>query len=49
MLSVVGEGIPLVYTGQELGNRRRLAFFDKDVVERATTRTRPSCTATCSR
>jgi glycosidase len=32
VLSVVGEGIPLVYTGQELGNRRRLAFFDKDVV-----------------
>jgi hypothetical protein len=22
----------MVYTGQELGNRRRLAFFDKDVV-----------------
>ena len=33
VLSVVGEGIPLVYTGQELGNRRRLAFFDKDVVD----------------
>ena len=32
VLSVVGEGIPMVYTGQELGNRRRLAFFDKDVV-----------------
>ena len=32
VLSVVGEGIPLVYTGQELGNRRRLAFFDKDLV-----------------
>ena len=32
VLSVVGEGIPLVYTGQELGNPRRLAFFDKDLV-----------------
>ena len=32
VLSVVGDGIPLVYTGQELGNRRRLEFFDKDVV-----------------
>ncbi|MCU0625479.1 MAG: alpha-amylase family glycosyl hydrolase [Gemmatimonadaceae bacterium] len=25
--------IPLVYTGQELGNRKRLRFFDKDTVE----------------
>jgi glycosidase len=33
VLSVVGAGIPLVYTGQELGNRRRLEFFDKDLVE----------------
>ncbi|WP_221633950.1 alpha-amylase family glycosyl hydrolase [Nocardioides luti] len=33
VLSVVGEGIPLIYTGQELGNRKRLAFFDKDLVE----------------
>lgn len=32
VLSVVGDGIPLIYTGQELGNRRRLEFFDKDVV-----------------
>ncbi len=32
VLSVVGDGIPLVYTGQELGNRRRLEFFEKDVV-----------------
>ncbi|MGD9960966.1 alpha-amylase family glycosyl hydrolase [Nocardioides sp.] len=32
VLSVIGSGIPLVYTGQELGNRRRLEFFDKDVV-----------------
>ena len=33
VLSVVGEGIPLIYTGQELGSRKRLAFFDKDVVD----------------
>ncbi len=33
VLSVIGEGIPLVYTGQELGNRRRLPLFDKDEVE----------------
>jgi glycosidase len=26
-------GIPLIYTGQEAGNYRRLAFFDKDLVE----------------
>ncbi len=32
VLSVIGDGIPLVYTGQELGNRRRLEFFDKDEV-----------------
>ncbi len=33
VLSVVGEGIPLIYSGQELGSRKRLAFFDKDLVE----------------
>jgi glycosidase len=26
-------GIPLVYSGQELPNRKRLKFFDKDVIE----------------
>ena len=33
VLSVVGEGVPLVYNGQEAGSDRRLAFFDKDVIE----------------
>ena len=32
-LSVVGEGMPLVYNGQEAGNARRLAFFEKDPIE----------------
>lgn len=30
VLSVISEGIPLVYNGQEIGNRRRLAFFERD-------------------
>jgi glycosidase len=33
VLSVVGEGIPLIYSGQEAGNSRRLAFFEKDEIE----------------
>jgi glycosidase len=33
VLSVVGEGIPLVYSGQEAGNRRRLAFFERDPID----------------
>ena len=32
VLSVVGEGIPLVYNGQEAGNEKRLEFFAKDVI-----------------
>lgn len=32
VLSVVGEGIPLLHNGQEAGNRRRLAFFEKDPI-----------------
>ncbi len=31
-LSVVGEGMPLIYNGQEAGNDRRLAFFEKDPI-----------------
>jgi len=31
-LSVVGEGIPMMYNGQEAGNDRRLAFFEKDPI-----------------
>lgn len=33
VLSVVGDGIPLIYSGQEAGNPRRLAFFEKDPIE----------------
>jgi glycosidase len=33
VLSVVGEGMPLIYNGQEAGNERRLAFFEKDPIE----------------
>ena len=33
VLSVVGEGIPLIYNGQEAGSDKRLMFFEKDVIE----------------
>lgn len=33
VLSVVGEGMPLVYNGQEAGNTKRLQFFEKDPIE----------------
>lgn len=32
-LSVVGEGVPLIYNGQEAGNDKRLAFFEKDPIQ----------------
>ena len=32
VLSVVGDGVPLVYNGQEAGNGKRLAFFDRDPI-----------------
>ena len=32
VLSVVGDGIPLIYNGQEAGNTKRLAFFEKDPI-----------------
>ena len=32
VLSVVGEGTPLVYNGQEAGNTKRLQFFEKDPI-----------------
>ncbi|MEM6326802.1 MAG: alpha-amylase family glycosyl hydrolase [Bacteroidota bacterium] len=32
VLSVISEGIPLVYNGQEADNRRRLAFFERDPI-----------------
>ena len=33
VLSVVNDGIPMIYNGQEAGNEKRLAFFDKDEIE----------------
>ena len=33
VFSVVSEGIPLVYNGQEVGNRKRLKFFERDPIE----------------
>jgi len=33
VLSVVAEGMPLIYNGQEAGNPKRLAFFEKDPIE----------------
>ena len=33
VLSVVGEGLPLIYNGQEAGNTKRLAFFEKDPIK----------------
>jgi glycosidase len=32
VLSVIGEGMPLIYNGQEVGNPRRLAFFERDPI-----------------
>ena len=32
VLSVIGEGMPLIYNGQEAGFDKRLAFFDKDEI-----------------
>ncbi|MBN1665615.1 MAG: alpha amylase C-terminal domain-containing protein, partial [Anaerolineales bacterium] len=33
VLSFVSEGFPLIYNGQEAGNPRRLAFFERDPLE----------------
>lgn len=33
VLSVTGEGIPLIYNGQEVGNRKRLEFFERDPID----------------
>ncbi len=33
VLSAVSEGMPLIYNGQEAGNTRRLAFFERDPIE----------------
>lgn len=32
VLSFVGEGMPLIYNGQEAGNDKRLEFFEKDLI-----------------
>lgn len=32
VLSVVGDGIPLIYNGQEAGNTKQLEFFEKDPI-----------------
>lgn len=32
-LSIVGEGMPLIYNGQEAGNEKRLEFFEKDPIQ----------------
>jgi glycosidase len=32
VLSVVGEGMPLIYSGQEAGNDKRLEFFERDPI-----------------
>ena len=33
VLSVVGDGLPLIYNGQEAGSDKRLEFFTKDVID----------------
>ncbi|MCW8092540.1 alpha-amylase family glycosyl hydrolase [Alteromonas sp. ASW11-130] len=33
ILSVLGEGVPLIYNGQEAGESKRLAFFERDPIE----------------
>jgi glycosidase len=33
VLSVISEGLPMMYNGQEAGNPRRLAFFEKDPID----------------
>jgi glycosidase len=33
VLSVIGGGMPLIYNGQEAGNPKRLAFFEKDPIQ----------------
>lgn len=33
VLSVLSQGMPLIYSGQEAGNARRLNFFERDPIE----------------
>lgn len=32
VLSVIGEGMPLIFNGQEVGNQKRLKLFEKDAI-----------------
>ncbi len=41
-------GLPLIYNGQEAGNSKRLAFFDRDPIRMAPHPT-ATCTGGCSR
>jgi glycosidase len=33
VFSATWNGVPLIYSGQEIGNRKRIAFFEKDQFE----------------
>ena len=33
VLSVTGDGLPMIYNGQEAGNKKRLEFFERDPIE----------------
>ena len=33
VLSFISESMPMIYNGQEAGNRKRLAFFERDPIE----------------
>jgi len=33
VFSFVSEGMPMIYNGQEAGNRKRLAFFERDAIQ----------------
>ena len=34
VFSMTWNGVPLIYSGQEIGNRKRIAFFEKDLFEK---------------
>lgn len=36
VFSITWNGVPLIYSGQELGNRKRILFFEKDLFEKGT-------------
>lgn len=47
-LTFVLRGMPLIYTGQEAENKRRLSFFEKDSVKWQSTKTEVLITKLCS-